>query len=102
MPTKTNTDKIDELAREQASFGATIKSEMARFEKQLDRHTVQIDKLQDTCTQVLARLAAIEQRLSHIDKQMDEIRTRRWQIYVLVLGWLFSTILAVLAFVMRR
>jgi chromosome segregation ATPase len=92
MPAKTNSDKIDDLVRDQAALSGAVKSDFARFEKQQDRHTAQIDKLQDTCTQILARLAAIEQRLANVEKMVDEIRARRWQFYLILVGWLVTLV----------
>jgi hypothetical protein len=98
----TNTDRIAELEKTVTAMNAWIPLTFEVQRKEMDRHASQIDKIQGTCNEILVRLAAIDQRLASVEKYLDEIRTRRWQIYVLVLGWLFSTILGVLAFVMRR
>ena len=42
------------------------------------------------------RIPVLEQRIAHVEKLLDEGRTRRWQVWLAVLGASLSAVIALI------
>jgi hypothetical protein len=124
---KTNTELIQDLTHELRQLGERLsvhatfaeleikrhESELAAVTRdgentvaELQRLSVRVVALEQRCGQIERfnpeRVAFVEQRLSGVEKLVEEVRTRRWQVWLAMLGAILSAVVAlVVAFVKK-
>lgn len=120
MPGRTNTERIEDvtkqvivLTRDVEHLRAVLRdqAEAVRQDQGEIRSAVQalrslLDDLKPRLAQVErfdpSQIPVILQRLAHLEKLLDEGRTRRWQVWLAFLGAALSaTVALVVAFVRR-
>ena len=127
MAAKTNSELIQDLAADMRQIGERLSVHANVADLEIKRHETELSILSQECRrlsselQVLQvritsqeernlqferfnpeRVAFLEQRATHLEKLLDEGRTRRWQVWLAFLGAAMSaTVALVIAFVKR-
>lgn len=114
MPSRTNTDRIEELNTSFHTFAATTK---VNTDKLLEKQVEIIDRLrtleserqmerekrialEHRCERLEAdrvdpaNIAVLTQRTTYLEKLLDESRTRRWQVWLAFLSAGMSAVVA--------
>lgn len=127
MAAKTNTELIQELFDEIRKLGERLAVDEKVTERELKQHAeelaslkAKIEKAVESDQEIVVRTAALEQRCNqldrfdpervaalenqarHLEKLLDEVRTRRWQVWLAFTGAALSAAVALIAAFIRR
>jgi hypothetical protein len=122
MPAPTNTERIAELEKLVYGYVASMEAATSQGQKDLQElderlrtvaaaHRHESEKttnLEYRCSKLEtdridpAQFAVLGQRLTHLEKLLDEGRTRRWQVWLAVLGAIFSAIIALIVAIIKK
>ena len=127
MAAKTNSELIQDLAADMRQIGERLSVHANVADLEIKRHETELSILSQECRrlsselQVLQvritsqeernlqferfnpeRVAFLEQRATHLEKLLDEGRTRRWQVWLAFVGAALSAIVALVVAFARR
>lgn len=92
---KTNTEQIQEISR-------TISEHIPLTNFQLSEMRRELQSLADKLNEALQRVAVLEQRLAHVEKQVADAEQRRWQLLMAVLTCFFTGVIALIAAFLKK
>ena len=102
MTGRTNTEKIEATAQEVVRQGVLLANLDDRYRIEVGNLIADLRKQTERVHELTNRLTAAEQRLTHVEKLLDEVRTRRWQVWLAFMGAALSAAVALgLAFARR-
>jgi hypothetical protein len=82
----TNTERIQELNDRLISFVATTTTELNHLVLSMQKIESQVQTLTQTTNSLQTGLAVVEQRCSQLDKAVEKIETRRWQLWLAIIS----------------
>jgi hypothetical protein len=120
VPSRTNTDRIidaeKEIIRLSADFEngierlrsveGVLQDELRSMRKVLAEMESKVNILEARLAHVERfdpkRVAVLEERCAFIEKLLDEGRTRRWQVWLAVLGAILSAVIALIVALIKK
>ena len=102
MAGRTNTEKIEATAHEVVRQGVLLTNLDDRYRIEVGSLIADVRKQADRIHELAVKLTAVEQRLTHVEKLLDEGRTRRWQVWLAFVGAAFSAAAALVVAFARR
>lgn len=102
MPIRTNSEKVETAEKEILRQGHLLKHFEERYRDEVGELQSDLGHVTDKLHELTLKVNVNEQRLVHVEKLLDEGRTRRWQVWLAFLGAAMSaTVALVIAFVKR-
>jgi hypothetical protein len=124
---KTNSELIQDLAADMRQFGERLSVHANVADLEIKRHETELSILSQECKRISSelqvlqirissqeernlqferfnpeRVAFLEQRATHLEKLLDEGRTRRWQVWLAVLGAILSASIALIVALVKK
>jgi septal ring factor EnvC (AmiA/AmiB activator) len=89
MPGETNTDKIRKLELDLA----TLDERVDNIRKNLEKQDVFVSKLDEQIRELGNRVSIVEHWVSAVEKRLDELLSRRWELWKLMLAAFLGSVL---------
>jgi hypothetical protein len=86
LPPPTNTEKIDELIKSTA----ILQENLATFRRDFDEFKVDREKVKSQLNEHIKQVTRIEEGLKHIEKELDKLRSNRFEVGKVFLAAFFS------------
>ena len=102
MAGRTNTEKIEATANEVLRQGVLLANLDDPYRIEVGNLIADVRKLSERVQDLTVKLTAVEQRLTHVEKLLDEVRTRRWQVWLAFMGAALSAAVALAVAFVRR
>jgi predicted nucleic acid-binding Zn-ribbon protein len=94
MAARTNSEKIEVTEKEVLRQSSLLQSLEERYRDEVGDLQNDIRRLTEKVHELTVRVATLEQRVSHLEKLLDEGRTRRWQVWLAFMGAFLSAAVA--------
>ena len=102
MAARTHGERIEVAEKEVLRHGFQIESLEERFRTDVVVLKAQIRVLEEKAMESVAKAALTEQRCNQLEKLLDEGRTRRWQVWLAVLGAILSATIALIVALVKK
>jgi hypothetical protein len=124
---KTNSELIQDLAADMRQIGERLSVHANVADLEIKRHETELSILSQECKRISSelqvlqvritsqeernlqferfnpeRVAFLEQRATHLEKLLDEGRTRRWQVWLALLGAILSATIALIVALVKK
>lgn len=94
MAGRTNTEKIEATSHEVLRQGVLLANLDDRYRIEVGNLIADVRKQTERVHELTVKLTALEQRLISAEKLLDEVRTRRWQVWLAFMGAALSAAVA--------
>jgi hypothetical protein len=102
MAGRTNTERIEATSHEVLRQGVLLANLDDRYRLEVGTLIADGRKQNERVQELTVKLTAVEQRLYHVEKLLDEVRTRRWQVWLAFMGAALSAAVAVAVAVAKK
>ncbi|MBO0699870.1 MAG: hypothetical protein J2P46_15840 [Zavarzinella sp.] len=102
LAARTNSEKIEAAEREVLEQRHLLKQFLERYDLEVGLLQSEVDKFATKTQELTLKVAVLEQRLAHVEKLLDESRTRRWQVWLAFLGAVLSATIALVIALVRK
>ena len=120
MPARTNTERIEEIGKQVIvltrdvdhvsadlqKLTILLQTELSQAKAIIQQHDWRIVVLEQRLGQVEAftpsQIPIQTQRINHLEKLVEEGRTRRWQVWIAFLGAILSAVIAAIVAIVRK
>jgi predicted transcriptional regulator len=102
LAARTNSEKIEAAEREVLKQGHLLQLLEERYRVEVGLLQAETRAVSDRLHEQSAKIAVLEQRLSHAEKLLDEARTRRWQLWLAIFSAVLSATIALIVALVKR
>jgi hypothetical protein len=91
---KTNTERIQEIGEKVIQLTVSQDNLAETLRREMDRLQTDQRDILDSLNNLVSRLAVLDQRCTQLEKVSEESERRRWQVWLALLGCLFTLIIS--------
>jgi chromosome segregation ATPase len=102
LAARTNSEKIEAAEREIQRQGHLLQHLEDRYRIEVGVLQADLRGIAERFQALALNVAVVEQRLAQVEKLIDEARTRRWQVWLAVLGAILSAVIALIVALVKK